>query len=101
MPVVNRADLRFNRIVRAASLVAVILIVLIAGVMFVNSRPALNEYGLGLFTGTLWDVPNARFGSLSFIYGTVMTSLIALLLGRAVPADGCPLVVPSQPDASR
>lgn len=84
MPVVNRADLRFNRIVRAASLVAVILIVLIAGVMFVNSRPALNEYGLGLFTGTLWDVPNARFGSLSFIYGTVMTSLIALLLATPV-----------------
>ncbi len=43
--------------------------------------PAIKEYGFGLLTGTTWDVNNKVFGILPEIWGTLYSSLLALLLG--------------------
>ncbi len=46
------------------------------------------EFGWGFLTGSSWDPVAEKFGALPFIYGTVMTSLLALLI--AVPVGlGC------------
>lgn len=42
--------------------------------------PAFVGQGLGFFTSTTWDVPNGVFGAVSFAYGTLLTSAIALVL---------------------
>ena len=55
----------------------------IAWQMIVASRPSLAKFGLSFITSSAWDPVNQKFGALPFIYGTVVTSLIALLL--AVP----------------
>jgi len=45
-----------------------------------TSAPSRSKFGLGFLWGTNWD-PNAEdFGALPFIYGTVMTSLLALAI---------------------
>jgi phosphate transport system permease protein len=80
---IGAGDRRFLWIIRLSSTLAIIIILAITFVLVTQSQLALQTYGLGLFTGTLWDLPAQRFGALSFIYGTVVSSLIAIIL--AVP----------------
>jgi phosphate transport system permease protein len=43
--------------------------------------PAVQKYGLSFLTSTTWDVNKARFGVLPEIWGTLYSSVLALLLG--------------------
>ena len=47
--------------------------------------PALREYGLSFLWRSEWDPVQEKFGGLVMIYGTLMTSFIALLI--AVPVS--------------
>jgi len=58
------------------------LLGIIASLIF-NAAPALSKFGFGFFTTVEWDIINGEFGGLIAIYGTIMTSLIALVI--AVP----------------
>src|SRR6059058_3801745 len=79
----QRGDKIFDYTLRICALVAIVLILAIALVYILNSTETLQRFGLNFFTGSLWDINNEILGTASFIYGTVITSLIALLL--AVP----------------
>lgn len=48
-----------------------------------NAYPAFHKFGFGFFTTVEWDIINGEFGGAIAIYGTVITSVIALLI--AVP----------------
>ncbi len=48
-----------------------------------GSLLSLRTFGLGFLTGTTWDPVAERFGALPYIYGTLVSSGLALLL--AVP----------------
>ena len=58
------------------------LLGIIASLVF-NAAPALSKFGFGFFTTVEWDVVNEEFGGLIAIYGTIITSVIALVI--AVP----------------
>jgi len=58
------------------------LLGIIASLIF-NAAPALSKFGFGFFTTVEWDVVNGEFGGLIAIYGTIITSIIALII--AVP----------------
>ena len=58
------------------------LLGIIASLVF-NAAPALSKFGFGFFTTIEWDIINGEFGGLIAIYGTVITSVIALII--AVP----------------
>jgi phosphate transport system permease protein len=62
------------------SLLAGILASLVAG-----AWPAISKYGLGFLTSTSWDPVKNEYGGLVMIYGTLATSIIALLV--AVPVS--------------
>lgn len=51
--------------------------------LLTSSLPAVERFGLTFFFGTVWDPVMEVFGALPFVYGTLVTSLIALLI--AVP----------------
>jgi phosphate transport system permease protein len=55
------------------------LLGIIASLVF-NAAPALSKFGFGFFTTIEWDIINGEFGGLIAIYGTVITSVIALLI---------------------
>ncbi len=62
------------------------LLVIVALVVFeliVQSRPSLHQFGWKFFTGSNWDPVSGDFGALPFIYGTLVSSLVALVI--AVP----------------
>ena len=61
------------------SLLAAILISLVAG-----SQLTLQKYGLHFVWSAEWDPVKEEFGALVPIYGTLMTSLIAMLIGVPV-----------------
>jgi phosphate transport system permease protein len=46
-----------------------------------QALPAFKEQGFGFITGTTWDVSRTEFGVLPEIWGTLYSSLLALLLG--------------------
>lgn len=56
-------------------IVAMILVVLLHG-----SKLSISAFGLSFFLHQAWDPVAGDFGALPFIYGTLMTSLIALCL---------------------
>ncbi|GDX55899.1 phosphate transport system permease protein [Comamonadaceae bacterium] len=51
----------------------------------ISAWPAISRYGFGFLSSTSWDPVKQDFGGLVMIYGTLMTSLIALLI--AVPVS--------------
>jgi phosphate transport system permease protein len=66
-----------------AASVIVALTVLLAYHLWIGSDLARSTFGWSFITGTNWDPVAQDFGALPFIYGTVVTSILALLI--AVP----------------
>ncbi len=64
---------------------ASILLVTVALVhqLYINSALPRHKFGFAFLTGRTWDPVSGEFGALPFIYGTVVTSALALLI--AVP----------------
>ncbi|MGD0334332.1 MAG: phosphate ABC transporter permease subunit PstC [Xanthobacteraceae bacterium] len=76
-------DATFRQVTRAAALGVLLLL---SGVMIslvAGSLPALRTFGLGFLTTERWNPVTEKFGALAPIYGTLVTSFIALLI--AVP----------------
>jgi len=48
--------------------------------LWIHSGPSRAKFGFGFLTGTTWDPVAEKFGALPFIYGTVLTSLLALVI---------------------
>lgn len=68
----------------AAALVAVAVLVLIAYQVVDGARPAIAEFGLGFVTETEWQ-PNFKvFGAGVPLFGTLVSSFFALLLGAPI-----------------
>ena len=80
-------QLIYERIFRAATLAAAILVLLILGgvvlSLVMGAWPALRHFGFGFITREVWNPVTEEFGARSAIFGTVVTSLIAMTL--AVP----------------
>ena len=64
----------------AAGAGTVVLIGAIAWKVFDGSSLAFSDFGFGFLVHAVWDPVHNEFGALSFIYGTAVTSFIALLL---------------------
>jgi phosphate transport system permease protein len=60
-----------------------IVIALLAYLLLADSLPAIREFSWGFLSGRTWDPVHDSFGALPFVYGTVVSSALALLL--AVP----------------
>jgi phosphate transport system permease protein len=48
-----------------------------------SAVPAIQHYGVGFLSGRVWDPNTERYGILAEIWGTLFTSLLALLIGTA------------------
>jgi len=65
---------------------AVLVLVLLLGVvisLFIGAWPAFREFGVGFLFSDAWSPPKEQFGAATAIYGTLVTSVIAMLI--AVP----------------
>ena len=69
-------------LIAAASILAVVAAIFV--MMAMNAGPTLERFGIGFLTGREWKPAQEEFGALPFIYGTVVSSVIALLLSVPV-----------------
>src|SRR6516225_5619739 len=77
------SDAFFRRLTQAA---AIIVLLILGGVILslINgSLPAFAKFGFGFLTNQVWNPVSKKFGALAPIYGTLVTSFIAMLI--AVP----------------
>jgi len=65
------------------AMTVVLITVLLVYQLWVNSALPRHKFGLHFFTTEVWDPIADEYGALPFIYGTLVTSAVALLL--AVP----------------
>ena len=79
----NSINTFFRWLVGLAAFSVVIVLIWLAWTVFNDARPAINKFGLGFLTNDQWDVGKQLFGGLSFVYGTLVTSFLSLLL--AIP----------------
>jgi phosphate transport system permease protein len=63
-----------------AALSAVVLLGAILWKVLDLASPSISKYGLGFLTSDTWDPVKKHFGALSFIYGTAVSSFLALLI---------------------
>ena len=81
----SAADLVFKTLTQIAALTVLALILAIIGLLMYKAWPAFHTFGFRFFTSTDWDPVGGRFGALTSIYGTLVTSAIAMLI--AVPVS--------------
>jgi phosphate transport system permease protein len=84
----------FSWLVRLSAISSIVVLFWMAILVFEQSWPAMQQFGLTFLTGTIWDINTLEFGALSFIYGTLATSLIALLL--AIPISLAVAIITSE-----
>ena len=76
-------DFGFQQLTLAlAALVAIALLAIVLTV-FQGAREAMAQFGLRFLTTSAWDPVNEQYGAFVAIYGTLVTSLLSLLI--AVP----------------
>jgi len=79
----NYADRAFRLILTiAAGLIPVVLVLLVYE-LWSGARPAIHRFGFDFISSSTWDPVAEEFGAFPLIFGTLLSSLIALLI--AVP----------------
>ncbi len=65
----------------SAAVVLLVLLGLIVLVLTLNAWQSMGTFGLAFLGNRIWDPNTNQYAALPFIYGTVVTSAIALLIG--------------------
>ena len=76
-------DLAFEILATAAGVLVLALLGAIIVSLFIGGLPAFRQFGVGFLTSADWDPVQQVFGAVVPIYGTIITSVLALLM--AVP----------------
>ncbi|HKV97086.1 MAG TPA: phosphate ABC transporter permease subunit PstC [Gammaproteobacteria bacterium] len=79
------ADVLFRNVTRVAALLVLALVIAILVVLVVQAWPAFHRFGWHFFSGREWDPAHATFSALTSIFGTLVTSAIAMVI--AVPVS--------------
>jgi phosphate transport system permease protein len=79
------ADTLFSVLAHSAAWLTLAILAGIIVSLIIGAAPAIKEYGLSFLWSTDWDPVKDKYGGLVMIYGTLMTSFIALLI--AVPVS--------------
>ncbi len=80
-----RADRAFSFLVRGAGILVFVSLLSAVGMMLWDGRLAFSTFGFGFLTSSEWDPLAEKFGAFVPIYGTIVTSLIAIVI--AVPVS--------------
>ncbi len=77
------SDNFFRRLTQSAALAVLLILAGVIASLVKGSIPAFQAFGPGFFTTQIWNPVTEKFGALAPIYGTVVTSAIAMAI--AVP----------------
>jgi phosphate transport system permease protein len=78
-------DWLFANLTRLFAVLTLLTLIGILISLLVGAWPAIERFGFGFLTSGEWNPPMDRFGALIPVYGTLVTSLVALVI--AVPVS--------------
>ncbi len=73
-------DISFYWTAKVLAILIAFVLIWITIQVFIQAFPAIQEFGLGFLTTSSWNPVRSEYGVLPAIYGTVISSLIALLI---------------------
>jgi phosphate transport system permease protein len=79
----NRADSRFRLLTQFAAFLVVAIFAGIIITLYVGAEPAIKAFGWSFLTTSTWNPVTEKFGAFPLIYGTLVTSALAMIV--AVP----------------
>jgi phosphate transport system permease protein len=82
------ADRIYRGVILMSALCIPLLLLLIFIEVGVAGWPALRQFGVGFLTSSTWDPVNGQFGAAPAIVGTLLTSLIALVIATPLALGG-------------
>ncbi|MFN8523384.1 MAG: phosphate ABC transporter permease subunit PstC [Chloroflexota bacterium] len=88
----HRGDALFEYATTACAALIPITLIGIVGLLVIDAMPSIQRYGFSFFSTAEWDPVFEKFGAAAYVYGTLVTSLIGLLLATPV-AVGAALFV--------
>jgi len=79
-PTGNAGDAVFRTVMFGAALLMLLIVVGMIAALASHSMLSIRHFGFNFLTDREWDPVKEKFGALAFIYGTVASSLIALVI---------------------
>jgi phosphate transport system permease protein len=79
----GRGDARFHFLTWASAALILIIFIGVIGSLVIGAIPAFRAFGFGFLISSDWNPTDNKFGALPSIYGTLVTSVLAMLV--AVP----------------
>jgi len=80
----NFGDTVFKSLTTFFAALVLLLIVLMAYEMYSSSSMSIQKFGWGFLTSSDWDPVMEQYGALPFVYGTLVSSLLALIVALPV-----------------
>ena len=77
-------DRAFATGVTALAMLVPLTLVGIALLVLIDAWPSLTTFGLGYFTTSVWDPVHLIFGAAAYVYGTLVTTVIAVVLAAPI-----------------
>ena len=78
------SDTAFRTVLSLGGIVVSVLLLAIFLSLLLSSRPALVANGFRFLTGSEWDPVTNRFQAVPFVFGTLLTSIIALIISTVL-----------------
>lgn len=76
----SKGDGVFRKVIIGLSLIIALTFILSIILLAMQSWPAIKEFGLGFLFTNVWNPPENKFGAMSMVMGTILTSFVALLI---------------------
>lgn len=80
----SAADRAFGWLTATPAVLIVVLVAAIGVVLWFQSRSSIETFGLAFLTDSSWDPVAGRFGAWPFIWGTLYSSVLALLIATPI-----------------
>ncbi|HYK99534.1 MAG TPA: phosphate ABC transporter permease subunit PstC [Candidatus Acidoferrales bacterium] len=77
-------DRTFAAGVTALAMLVPLTLAGITVLIVIDSWPSLTRFGLSYFTTTVWDPVHVVFGAAAYVYGTIVTTLVAVVVATPI-----------------
>jgi len=84
----RRGEFLFKNIVRITALGMIVLLGGVILLLYLDSREAIAQFGFSFLYTSEWDAVAKQFGAAPYIFGTIVTSILALLLATPFAVGG-------------
>lgn len=98
---VHKSDFAFAFSLKVLAVFIILVFLTILFFLYREARPLIDQQGFSFFWGTEWNPIDEQFGILPFVYGTLVTSLLALLIATPIAIGSAIFLTAVAPRRSR